>query len=328
MKLYKKNRFAMAAIALGCAGFMFTACGDDSSSAEEPVSDVFSLKDSFDIIVDMADYQYNSKDSSFKLIKPVCKTGKLGNLVGPNDAVEWDTLSYKAYANKGTITLKDKESTQKFSISEKTFPVGFWADPKAETQNIQNGYVVSKTQMNSAFRYTGSCLVKDFLGQFRKGNPALSEADEVLTGFYGKFMSGVESDDEDDSFDIRMGDCDELTMFDALVSVKLSDFKKSSGKLTVSFDTRSCPIEFSLRYAYNQADCQAAFADFEDDRKADKVFDFDKYSRDVSYDEYCIARLILDLKETKKIPLKARAEENSADFANAMVDLVLDVLLK
>lgn len=321
--------FATLLLGLGVCS-VITACGDDSSSAEEEiVSDILKLDGAFDILLDKADYKYDSKDSSFKLIKPVCKVSKVGNLVGPKDAAEWDTLSYTAYVNKESITLKSKDSTQKFSIKESTFPVGFWAYPTEAKKKIQKGFAVGEGQMNTIFRYTGSCFMEDFLGQyFSKGNPALQEANDVLTSFYRKFLSSENADEKKDDFIIHsFTTCDEMKLFDdALVTIKLSQFRASSGKLIVSYDSLSCPVDFTLRYAYDQADCQAAYEDFKDDRKADKEFDFNKYRRDVNYNEYCIARLILNLKEMKEIPLKAAAEVNSAEFAKALVDLVVEGL--
>ena len=71
------------------------ACGDDSGSG------VFSMEKSFEMVLEKAKYSYNKKDSTFKRIEPVCKEGTLGNLVGPDDTDQWDTITYKAHEHKG-----------------------------------------------------------------------------------------------------------------------------------------------------------------------------------------------------------------------------------
>ena len=123
--------------------------------------------------------------------------------------------------------------------------------------------------------------------------------------------------------DIRMLTCDELTMYDGLVSIKASEITASSGNITVSYEQNSCPLSFSLRYAMNQSDCEAAFDDYNDDRNAQENFVFSNYDQDISVDEYCVEQLILDMKKAKKIPLKAAVTKSDArDFVRGVVKLL------
>ena len=93
--MIKKFAFALLpAIAL-------VACGDDDSG-----SGTIDFEDSFEMVLNKASYEYDDEDSTFKLIKPVCKVERPGNLMGPEDVDEWDTTSYKAREKKGNITLK------------------------------------------------------------------------------------------------------------------------------------------------------------------------------------------------------------------------------
>lgn len=309
--------------------FFLTACGDDSSSSaeEEVVSDIFSLSKPFEIVLDKSNYSFDKSDSVLTIAKPVCESRTLGYLVGPDSAPEWDTLSYKVSISKSTVTLRggDSSDVQKFTYDEAAFPVGFWSYPDYGTEKIQKGRRINKNGLlTTVFSYDGSCFMKDFFGVFREGNAALEEADSVLTRFYNSFKSAGDTalNEKQMLADMRVSTCDEITLYDALVSVKLSEFKASSGKLTVSYDSVSCPVTFQLRYAYDQKDCQAAFDEFENDRNAAKEFDFNNYWKNVEYDEYCIAQLILDLKRKKKIPLKVAAQEvNTAEFASSLVDI-------
>ena len=76
-----------------------------------------------------------------------------------------------------------------------------------------------------------------------------------------------------------------------------------------------------LRYAFEQKDCEAAYADYKDSKSKEK-FNFDDYFFDVVYsgndDEYCLDYLILDLKKEKGIPTS-----KSADFARDIVKLMV-----
>lgn len=311
----------MGAVALVSSAAL-VGCGDDSSS-----SGVFSMEDSFEMVLAKADYQYSKKDSTLKKIQPVCKEGTLGNLVGLDDADEWDTLSYKAYESKGVVTLQEgKEDKVKYSLDDGTFLDGFWTDPDYDSQRIQSGFRFDDGQVNSVLRYTGSCLMKDFLSLFRKDAPAIKNMDETLMNFYGKFLAEGDKIDESKMLDdIRATDCDELTLFDGLVRLNVEDFKESSGNIKVSYADRTCDIGFQIRYAYEQADCEAAFEAFKNDRSAKKNFNFKDYDFDVTYsgddEEYCLDYLILDLKKEKGISTKKSI--GSAEFARGIVKLML-----
>jgi hypothetical protein len=297
------------------------ACGDDSSSG------IFSMEKSFEMVLDKAKYDYNKKDSTFKRIEPVCKEGTLGNLVGPAEADMWDTLTYKAYENKGIVTiLKGKDVVGKYNLSDGTFPRGFWGDEDNTSKKIQGGFrLTKKNVMNRVIRYDGSCFMKDYYSVFNKEVNAIENIDAKLKEFYGRFQTKEGPvDDKQMLADIRAIDCDELSLYDGLVKIRVQDFKESKGRIVISYDKRSCNVDFHLRYAFEQQDCEAAYADYKDS-KSKETFDFNDFFFDVTYsgndEEYCLDYLILDLKKEKGIPTTKSIQPK--EFARGIVNLMI-----
>ena len=297
------------------------ACGDDSSSG------TFSMEKSFEMVLDKAKYDYNKKDSTFKRIEPVCKEGTLGNLVGPAEADMWDTLKYKAYENKGIVTiLKGKDVVGKYNLSDGSFPRAFWGDEDNTSKKIQGGYrLTNKNVMNHVIRYDGNCFMKDYYSVFNKEVNAIENIDAKLKEFYGRFQTKEGPvDDKQMLADIRAVDCDELSLYDGLVKIRVQDFKESKGRIIVSYDKRSCNVDFHLRYAFEQQDCEAAYADYKDS-KSKETFDFNDFFFDVTYsgndEEYCLDYLILDLKKEKGIPTTKSIQPK--EFARGIVNLMI-----
>ena len=297
------------------------ACGDDSSSG------IFSMEKSFEMVLDKAKYDYNKKDSTFKRIEPVCKEGTLGNLVGPAEADMWDTLTYKAYENKGIVTiLKGKDVVGKYNLSDGSFPRAFWGDEENTSKKIQGGYRLNKKNvMNRVIRYDGNCFMKDYYSVFNKEVDAIENIDAKLKEFYARFQTKEGPvDDKQMLADIRAIDCDELSLYDGLVKIRVQDFKESQGRIIISYDKRSCNVDFHLRYAFEQQDCEAAYADYKDS-KSKETFDFNDFFFDVTYsgndEEYCLDYLILDLKKEKGIPTTKSIQPK--EFARGIVNLMI-----
>lgn len=303
---------------------IFVACGDDSSSAE-----TFSMKKSFEMVLDKAKYSYDDEDSTLKQIMPVCKEGTLGHLVGPDDTDEWDTLAYKAYLGKNFATLKTGAESFSFSYDGTSFPKGFWVDPEYASQRIQKGMRFEKSGLlKSVIRYDGNCFMKDYYSVFRKGNPALENMDATLTSFYRKFLVDSNSVDEKTMIADMRANCDDLSLFDGLVHLNLVDFRESSGRINITYSKRSCDVSFQIRYAYEQKDCEAAFEDYKNDRESEKVFEFDDYSFDVTYggddDDFCIRYMVLDLQKDKGV--KNAKSRSTREFTHDIVKLVVEGL--
>ena len=311
----------MKKLALALASTLaLVACGDDSSSG------IFSMENSFEMVLDKAKYSYSKKDSTFKRIEPICKEGTLGNLVGPADTDVWDTLTYKVHENKGVITLKNgPKDPAKYNFSSSSFPVGFWADPENTSKKIQGGFTLTKKDMmNRVIRYDGSCFMKDYYSLFGKEVEALYDMDKTLTAFYGRFQNDDVVDQKQMIADIRAVDCDELSLYDGLVKLSLEDFKESSGTIVIKYAKRTCDVSFHIRYAFEQEDCVAAYEDFKNDRNAASKFEFGDYAFDVTYSgddgAYCLDYLVLDLKSEKGIQ-KSIAPK---DFARGIVKMIVN----
>ena len=314
--MIKKVAFALLpAIAL-------VACGDDSSSG------ILSMNDSFEMVLEKAKYSYDKKDSTFYRIEPVCKEGTLHNLVGPDDANKWDTLTYKVHEHKGVVTVKNGPGDPvKYNVEDGDFPTGFWADSDNNSKTIQGGFrLTKKKMMNRVIRYDGSCFMKDYYSQLRKNLPVLQNMNDKLRSFYKSFLpEDAKFDDDQMLMDISALNCEELSLFEALVVLKLEEFRESSGNIKVSFKKRTCDIGFKIRYAYEQEDCAAAFEDYKNDDKAATKFDFKNYFFDVTYggdnDGYCLDYLILELKEAEGI--SSSKSVKTADFARGIVNLMI-----
>ena len=216
-----KNLFKLSMPFAFAAAGMLVACSDDSSSAEEPVSEIVDLKAPFEIIVNKAKYSYNSKDSSFIKKDPVCKEGSLGNLVWKASDEEQDTLY--AYINKSTIKLLDGEDLLgKFTFDGSKFPVGLWMDPDYASKSFRNAVRLTSDNMyQEVFRYDGNCFLKDYYtAGFLKDNESLEEADDVLTSFYMRFRAPNDTLNEAEMLrNIRVPDCDVIYLYDDLVKM-------------------------------------------------------------------------------------------------------------
>lgn len=322
-----KKMFIGFSSALIAGGMALTACGDDSSSGN------IDFDDSFELVLNKVAYQYDEDDSTFKWIEPVCKVKRPGNLMGPEDVDEWDTTTYKAFERKGVVTLKDKKESVLYDFEDGDFPEGLWVlNPEKRSKLLYGGYrLEEKDLLKQVIHYDGTCLMEDFLSQLGKKNESIEDMEKTFIHFYKLFLPSEKDYSEKDMLsDLRAVDCDKLSLFSGLISLKVSDFTESSGKIAVTFEERTCDINFQIRYAYEQEDCEAAYNDFKIDRDAEKEFNFDNYSFDVSYegddDAYCLDYLVIDLKKEKNIP--TRRTISSRDFARGMVNLVIDGLGK
>ena len=314
--MIKKFAFALLpAIAL-------VACGDDSSS------EIFSMEDSFEMVLEKVKYEYDEDDSTFKRIEPLCKEGSLGNLVGPEDDDVWDTLTYKAFENKGVVTVKKgKEEVGKYKLSDGSFPRAFWGDEDNAYKKIQGGFRLNKKdEMNRVIRYDGSCFMKDYYSVFNKEVNAIRDIDAKLKEFYGRFQAKEGPvDDKQMLADIRVLDCDELSMYDGLVKIRVEDIKESAGRIVIDYSKRTCNVDFHLRYAIEQQDCEAAYADYKASKSKEKFY-FEDYFFDVTYsgddDDYCLDYLVLDLKKEKGIPVEKSIKAD--EFGRGIVKMLVN----
>lgn len=326
MNLNLKKYVAPFGVAVAC-GFVLSACGSDSGSSS------IDLEDSFDMVLSKAHYDYDSDDSTLTVTYPVCKVGELGNLVWKEEDPD-SVFKYKSYLDKTTALRFEKDITEpaRFEFDGGKFPVGFWqVGPGKKGDKFQMGIRYEKDDdMASVIHYSGECYAQDFKANLFEENLAIVQTEKALIDFYLKFQPAdkqvVEgkADEENVLKNIRAADCDRLTMYDDLVSIEVDELKESSGELTVSYEGDECSLNFAIRYAIDEDDCNAAYDEFKADKDAEK-FNFADYSMKVEYDEYCVAQLVLNLKKDQGISLKKSAslKSDSREFAKGVVRLIL-----
>jgi len=318
------TKMSIAGLAFG--SLFMAACGSDSGSS------TIDMEDSFDIVLSKAQYEYNSKDSTLLVKNPVCKVGELGYLVWREESPDAvDTL--KAYLDKNSAMLVKKGVTEprSYDYDGGKFPVGFWSVPEKKTVKIQSGFTFDKKDMlNAVVHYSGECYAQDFKSNMFDENEAMAKTEKALLDFYSKFLPESKKDADKESVlkNVRADDCDRLTLFDGEVAIEVDELKEYSGELTVSYENNECSLNFAFRYAMNEEDCNAAYEEFKADSKAGKDvedFEFEDYSVKVDYSEYCIEKLVLQMKEDKGISLKKSASLSASgkDFAKGVVHLIL-----
>jgi hypothetical protein len=319
------KKMSFAGVAFG--GLFFAACGGDSGSS------TIDLEDSFDMVLSKAHYDYDSDDSTLTVTYPVCKVGNLGNLVWKEEDPD-SVFKYKSYLDKATALRFEKGITEpvRFEFDGGKFPVGFWsAGPNKKGDKFQMGIRYDKgDEVVSVIHYSGECYAQDFKANLFEDNLAIAQTEKALIDFYLKFQPadkqeiGGKAGEENILKNIRAADCDRLTMYDDLVSIEVDELKESSGELTVSYEDDECSLNFAIRYAINEDDCNAAYDEFKADKDAEE-FNFADYSMKVEYDEYCVAQLVLNLKKDQGISLKKTSslKSDSKEFAKGVVNLVV-----
>ena len=321
---YFVKKVSLVSMAMG--GMFFAACGGDSGSSS------IDLEDSFDMVLSKAHYDYDSDDSTLTVTYPVCKVGELGNLVWKEEDPD-SVFKYKAYLDKNTALRFEKDITEpvRFDFDGGKFPVGFWSVGGKKSDKFQMGIRYDKgDDMASVIHYSGECYAQDFKANLFEENLAIAQTEQALIDFYLKFQPTDKQEIEGKAAEenvlknIRAADCDRLTMYDDLVSIEVDELKESSGELTVSYEDDECSLNFAIRYAMNEDDCNAAYDEFKADKDAEK-FNFADYNMKVEYDEYCVAQLVLNLKKDQGVSLKKTAslKSDSKEFAKGVVRLIL-----
>ena len=307
-----KTTLKLLSISVVAAGMMtLSGCGDDSPTHIE-------FDESFEMVLSKASYYYHSKDSLLVVTPPECKASTLGYVVWNKKAEEADSL--KAYRNGEIVSYRPLREYNwiKNEYNGKSFPAGIWYEPRAVDQNIMNAKRFLKNGVvEEIFRYEGKCFASSLLHQLMKKNKSIEQADSALAKFYVMFQPENERhfDAKEMLDDLRAPKCNKLTMYNGDVSIGMNNFTKNSGTITLGFGKKTCNIKFKLRSAYDKGDCEAAFGDFQDDKAADRTFDFNKYSESVDYDIYCIKRLVLTMQEEKKILPRSVGSDEDADAA-------------
>lgn len=103
-----------------CASMSLVACSDNSSSSSS-----LNLEGNFEIVMEKGTYGYivNEEDSSMVFYEPVCKEGKLKNLVWKEKEDKGDSLQVRYNSKKKTASLKVDDEWESYSYSGSIFPV-------------------------------------------------------------------------------------------------------------------------------------------------------------------------------------------------------------
>lgn len=326
MEFLKRLGFGTALKIIGAVGAsaLLAGCGSDGGSGK------FDLDDSFEIVLDKAEYDYRSKDSLLVVRKPVCQETKMGYLEWKEESQDADSIEAYEKNGKAYIRPKGNKEWSEFKFEGKNFPKGLIYDVADAKESIRYATRIDK-KIKSVLQYDGNCFMKSYYGNaFGKGS-AVKGVDKALKAFYGKFRSD-EFDEDEIIDDARVPDCDEMTLFGGDVVIALDYLKESSGKIVLEYENaESCPITFNIRYAIDEEDCAAAYDDYEKSRSKDD-FDFDDYAVSTEYSSYCIESLVLRFKKDKGVLTKraaveqVSAEQQASEVARSAVNLLLSGL--
>ena len=300
------------------------------------------MEDSFEIILDKKTYAYKSKDSSFVVKSPVCKTGEVNKEIWYKEDPD-DADTGVVYLNKDRVSYESESynETQKFVFdgTAKKFPAGAWYNVEDSKEAFQYSYrLTSKKLMERVFRYDGSCFMGSYVSNMNKNVDALADADSKLLEFYQRFQASKDVIDDPKKAasqlvaDIRKIDCSEISLYDGLLTIRTRKVNSNSGMLRVQYtgkNSLTCDLSFKIRYAMNEQDCYDAIADFRDDEEAKKEFNFDDYWMEVTYDnkdgEFCFDQMVLNLKKDEGISTKKSQE---ASEGKALAKGVLNLLFQ
>lgn len=322
-----KKNFKWMTLALAACGAFLGCSGDNGPST-------FQMDDSFDIVLTKASYVYKSRDSLLIVKNPVCREVKDGGL----KYLEWKKETSRpdsmiAYSSKAKAYLaqKDGDDEEVYRFEGKSFPKGDWIEDSQNSIHYAKSFYVD--ELKEVFQYDGNCFMKSFYSQLFKKNVALKDAEKAVANFYMMFSEDkdVELDEDEIVDNLRAPECDEISMHDGEVSIRLDKMKESSGKILLSYRGKSCPISFSLRYANSQGDCRAAYDEFKLDRNAADNFDFGDYNKTVDYSYNCVSELVQSYRKDKGT-LKKQASLDDEDearlVATSAVNLILSGLKK
>lgn len=272
------------------AGMILTACFSDSSSS----SASFDMDESFEIIVEKGTFRYvtTKEDSTLILLEPVCKEGKLGNLVWKEEEDEGDSLQVRYDEKKKIVSWLEsgEEEWEKLYYSGTVFPLGLWKQEKNEPVQVALSFG-KKNEWHTVFSYKGKCFMEDFYSGVEEGNEAVEGMKDAFDESWSEF---------------RVESCDKASLYDGLVFLRIASLKESSGRVVVSYGSKNCNADFEIRYAIDEASCKAAYDEFLLDKSEDE-FHFEQYDVVSTVDEYCIAELMIDLRRDLGLPLEDKS---------------------
>lgn len=122
-----------------------------------------------------------------------------------------------------------------------------------------------------------------------------SNKNAALVVYYGCLMERALGENviNEDAEYISVIDCETVDV--AGMRLKVKSATRSSMSLEYSVGSVSCPIEMNMRYAINEADCKAAYEEYQNDDEAEDEFYFDEYMEKIISDDACMMKMVLEL---------------------------------
>lgn len=237
-------------IASAAAALAFTACSS-SSSAD---SDGAAASDTKGFIARYkAGYEINKSEQTITYSEPVCKE-EGGKLVWDRNG-EKETFSYEYDSKTGRVTVDFDGDEEVYSYSGSSFPKGVWRDAYEDEEDgaVASVEVFGDKTVEAGIVYSGNCFLKDIF----------------MDAAGGEFGEGL------DMMEGTEITCDKITIMKDY-TVEITSWSKDEIKAKYTYGTESCTNSSKPRFAYNESDCKAAYADYKGAKDAEE-FDFEDY---------------------------------------------------
>lgn len=235
---------------------------DQEEKSSSSMESSGSLPEANYMIVDKGTYKIEGNTLNFQL--PQCEVVN-GRLVWSKDGGEIYPYLYDYDKSSGLISVVDDEDElMNMEYVGSSFPVGSWIATEEEN-GIKIGFALE------------------------------SDKNANLVAYYGCFMESALSNKvfEEEYQAVEIIDCETVDV--AGMQLKVKSATTSSMSLEYSVGSVSCPLEINMRYAINEADCKAAYEEYQNDDEAEDEFYFDEYMEKIISDDACMMNMVLEL---------------------------------
>lgn len=240
----KKILFVSAAAALALSACSSSSSADGESSSTDTKGFIARYK---------ADYEINKSEQTITYSEPVCKE-EGGKLVWDRNG-EKETYSYEYDSKTGRITVDFDGDKEVYDYSGSSFPKGVWryAYEGEEDGAVAPVEVFGDKTAEAGIIYSGNCFLKDIFM-------------EAIGGEFGEGLDMLK--------DVEIT-CDKITVMKDY-AVEIISWSKDEVKAKYTYGKESCTNSSKPRFAYDESDCKAAYADFKKAEDAEE-FDFEDY---------------------------------------------------
>lgn len=249
---------------------------DQEEKSSSSMESSGSLPEANYMIVDKGTYKIEENTLNFQL--PQCEVVN-GRLVWSKDGGEIYPYLYDYDKSSGLISVVDDEDERmNMEYVGSSFPVGSWIAVD-EIEGVKASFILESDKNASLVAYYG-CLMESALGE------------DVIN---------------EDAEYFSVVDCQTVDV--AGMQLKVKSATTSSMSLEYSVGSVSCPLEINMRYAINEADCKAAYEEYQNDDEAEDEFYFDEYMEKIISDDACMMNMVLEL-------MKGMCQDENCDFSD------------